>query len=193
MKKSSILQIYHSKETVFTFKDISILWGETNMDLVKSRVNYFSKTRKLYPIRRGIYAKDKNYNGLELATKIFIPSYISLETILTKEGVIFQHYKSIYVISYLSREIICDKRKYIYKKIKNDVLTNPLGLEKKESYFTATKERALLDILYLYGDYHFDNLKPINWKLCFEILPIYENKSLGKRLNSYYKIYAGHK
>lgn len=192
MKKSEILQIFRSNNTVFTFKDISLIWGETNIDLIKSKINYYVKKGELYPLRRGIYAKDKNYNKFELATKIYTPSYISLETVLQKEGVIFQLHKTIFVISYLSREITCDKENYSYKKIKNEILTNSLGLESKENYFIATKERAFLDVIYLYGTMQFDNLKSLNWKLCFDIAPIYENKNLFKRLNSFYKDYARH-
>ena len=189
MKKNDILKIFRSKSTVFTFKDISLIFGETNMDLVKSRMNYYVKTKKLYQIRKGIYSIDKNYDKLELATKIFTPSYISLETILQKEGIIFQFYKRIFIISYLTREIICDNQEYSYKKIKNNILTNTTGVERKENYFIASKERALLDTLYLYGDYYFDNLKPIDFNKCFKILEIYNNKSLEKRLN----LYARHK
>lgn len=185
MKKSNILSIYSSKNTVFTFKDIALIWEETDANLVKRRIYRYVKSGKLYPIRRGIYAKDKNYNKLELATKIYTPSYVSLETVLQKEGIVFQYYEAIFIVSYLSREIFCDNQKYIFRKIKNDVLVNNLGIEIKENYFMATKERAFLDALYLYKDYHFDNLKPLNWDLCFEIAPIYKNKKLIQLVKSY--------
>jgi len=185
MKKFDILVIYRLKNTVFTTKDIALIWRETNLDTIKARINYYVKKGKLYAIRRGIYAKDKNYNKLELATKIYTPSYISLETVLQKEGVIFQYYKAIHVISYLSREIICDNQKYIFRKIQNEVLINNLGIKREENYFMATKERAFLDALYLYKNYHFDNLKSLNWGLCFEIAPIYKSKKLIKLLKSY--------
>ncbi len=180
---SSILR---SKNTVFTFKDISLLLGETNTDLLKARINYYVKTGKLYPIRRGIYAKDKNYDKFELANKIYTPSYISMETVLQKEGVVFQHYNKIFVVTYLTREITCDEQVYSFKKLKDTVLTNSLGLIKKENYFIASRERAFMDVLYLYKNYHFDNLKVINWEACFDMLPIYGNKALGKKLEDYY-------
>lgn len=186
MKKFDILDIYRSKNTVFTTKDISLIWKETDLDTIKARINYYVKKGKLYQIRRGIYAKDENYNKFELATKIYTPSYISLETVLQKEGIIFQYYKSIYVISYLSREITCDGQKYVFKKIKDEVLTNDLGIEQKENYSIATKERAFLDALYLYKDYHFDNLEPLDWDSCFEIAKIYGQKKLLKLVKSYY-------
>lgn len=189
MKKPDILQLFRTKNTILTFKDISLIWGETDSNLVKSRINYHVKNKNLYQIRRGIYSKDKDYNKFELASKIFTPSYISLETVLYKEGIIFQFYKNIHAVSYLNREIICGKQKYTYKKIKDSILNDPEGLEDKETYFMASKERAFLDILYLYKESYFDNLKSINWDFCFELAKIYENKSLIKRMNTHYARY----
>jgi hypothetical protein len=82
MEKASILSILRREDIVFTFKDILLASGETNVPLLKRRINYYVKNKEIYPIRRGIYAKDKNYDKLELATKIFIPSYVSLEIVL---------------------------------------------------------------------------------------------------------------
>lgn len=189
MNKKDIFEIFRTKSTVFTFKEISLILGETNCNLLKRRINHYVTTGKLLSPRKGIYVKDKNYDKFELATKIYTPSYISLETVLQKEGIIFQYYKNIYVISYLNREIACDRQKYNYKKIKDSILNNIFGLEHKEAYFIASKERAFLDTLYLYKEYHFDNLKPINWDFCFELGKIYENKSLIKRINLHYARY----
>lgn len=185
MKKYDILEIYRSENTIFTTKDIALIWGETDLDTIKARINYYAKRGKLYSIRRGIFAKGKNYDKFELATKIYTPSYISLETVLQKEGIVFQYYKSIFVVSYLSREIICGNQKITYKKTKENILFNNLGIEQRKNYFIATKERAFLDTLYLYKNYHFDNLSSLNWELCSKIAPIYENKTLLKLLKSY--------
>jgi len=188
MEKASILNILRRGNTVFTFKDILLASGETNAALLKRRINYYIKKGELYPIRIGIYAKDKNYDKLELANKIFTPAYISLETVLAREGIVFQHYDQIFVVSYLSREISCDGQTYVFRRMKDTVLTNLLGIEKKSNYCIASKERAFLDTIYLNKNYHFDNLSSINWDKCFEMLPIYDNKAMAIRLNSYHKL-----
>lgn len=188
MEKDYISTLLRSNNTVFTFKELSLIWNETDVKLTKKRVYRYSKMGKLYPIRKGIYAKDKNYDKLELANKIFTPAYISLETVLSKEGIVFQHYDQIFVVSYLSREISCDGQTYVFRRMKNVVLTNSLSIEKKGNYYIASKERAFLDTIYLNKNYHFDNLSSINWDICFEMLPIYDNKAMGKRLNSYRKL-----
>jgi predicted transcriptional regulator of viral defense system len=186
MKETGLSKILRSKNTVFTFKDISLLWAETDRNLIKRRINYYVKTGKLYSIRKGLYAKDRNYNKFELATKIYTPSYISFETVLTRAGVIFQFYSQIFVASYLTREIEIDGQKYYFRKIKNIILTNHKGLEFKETYWVASPERAFLDLLYLNKNYHFDNLDPLNKEKIFEILPIYQNKVLEKRVKEIY-------
>jgi len=188
MEKASILSILREGNTVFTFKDILLSSGETNTSLLKRRINYYVKNKELYPIRKGIYAKDKNYDRLELANRIYTPSYISLETVLSREGIVFQHYEQIFLVSYLTREIICDGLKYVFRKIKDTILTNSLGVEKKGNYFIASRERAFLDTVYLNKNYYFDNLSSLDWDRCFEILHIYENKALEKRLNSYHEM-----
>lgn len=187
MQRKYLLELYKQKNTIFNLKDISLIWKETDIDILKSRVNYYVKNKQLYSVKKGIYAKSKDYNEFELATKIYKPSYISLETVLQLEGIVFQNHLSIDVVSYLSREIKCDKKKIIYKKIKNGILMNPKGLLKKENYYIASKERAVLDTLYLYKDYYFDNLRKFDWDKCFELLAIYENKKLKQRLERHYK------
>ncbi|MCX7974150.1 MAG: hypothetical protein N3B16_06555 [Candidatus Aminicenantes bacterium] len=162
--------------------------GESNASLLKRRLNYYVQKGELYPIRKGIYAKDKDYDRLELATKIYTPAYISLETVLAREGIIFQHYDRIFVVSYLSREIFCDGQIYVFRRIKDSVLMNPLGVENKGHYYIASMERAFLDTIYLNKNYHFDNLSSIDWDKCLEMVSIYESKAMAKRLNSYYKI-----
>jgi len=188
MGKSDILTLLRSKNTVFTFNDLSLVWNETDANLIKKRVYRYVKMGKLYPIRRGIYAKDKNYDKNELAIRIYTPAYISLESVLAKEGIVFQSYNKIFVVSYLTREIACDGQIYVFRRIKDTILTNSLGIERKDNYHIASKERAFLDIIYLNKNYHFDNLSSINWDECFEMLPIYDNKAMAIRLNSYYKL-----
>jgi hypothetical protein len=114
MEKASLYTILRTGRTVFTFKDILLVSGETNASRLRRRVNYYVKAKEFYPLRRGIYAKDQYYDRLELANRIFAPSYISFETVLAKEGVVFQHYDQIFVASYLTREISCDGGVYAF-------------------------------------------------------------------------------
>lgn len=187
MEKADILNILKSNNTVFSFKEILLASGESNPALLRRRIYSYIKNGQLYGIRRGLYAKDKNYNKLELATKIFIPAYVSFETVLAEAGVTFQHYSQIFIASYQTKEIDCDGQIFSFKKLKTNILNNNSGIENKGFYSIASKERAFLDIVYLNKDYHFDNLSPLDWDKVFAILPMYENKRMTKKVNQYYK------
>ncbi len=185
-KGDYINTILKSNKTVFSIKDISLLWNEENPINVKNRLNYYVRNGKLIHLRRGIYAKDKEYNRLELATKIYTPSYISFETVLSKEGVIFQFYKKIFIASYLKREIEVEDQVYSYQRMKNSVLLEGAGLKESNGYYTASKERAFLDTLYIRKEYHFDNLSSLDWEEVFRIVHIYNNKNIEKKVKEYY-------
>ncbi len=181
--------LLRSPKTIFSSKDVSLLWGEESDEVIKKRLNKYVKAGKLIRVRRGIYAKDKNYDRFELATRINTPSYISLETVLTRRGVNFQYYGNIFVASYINREIDIEGQKITFVRMKDYVLSNTTGIEHKDGIATATSERAFLDRVYVSKDYHFDNLANLNWDKVFEILPIYHNKRLEKKIKEYFKNY----
>jgi hypothetical protein len=188
--KGEYLEILlRSPKTVFSTKDAALLWREDRGDIISSRLNKYTRAGKLIRVRRGLYAKDNNYDRFELATRIYTPSYISFETILAKAGVVFQFYSQIFVASYVTREVIIDGQTFSYKRIKDSILTNHVGIETKDNYYIASPERAFLDIISLNRDYHFDNLSPLHWGKVFEILPIYKNKSMEKRVKKYQKLF----
>lgn len=186
-KGNYLTAILRSPKTVFTSKDIALLWGEQSSNSARVRLNYYVKSGDLYRIRRGLYTKNKDYNKLELATRIVSPSYVSFETVLAKEGVIFQFYSQIFVASYLTREIVIDGQAYSFKQMQKQLLTNPIGIEHKEESSIATKERAFLDTLYSNTDYHFDNPDDLDWDKIFKILPIYQNQRMTKRVKELHK------
>lgn len=181
--------LLRSSKTIFSSKDVSLLWGEDNDDIIKKRLNKYVTAGKLIRVRRGIYAKDKNYNHFELATRINTPSYISFETVLTREGVNFQYYGNIFVASYINREIDIEGQKITFVRMKDYVLSNSIGIEHKDGIATATRERAFLDRVYVSKDYHFDNLQSLDWNKVMEILPIYHNKRLEKKVKEYFNSY----
>jgi hypothetical protein len=188
--KNRILKLYKAKQTVFKAKEIALFWDENNSDQLKSSLKYYVDKGDLKRIRRGIYAKAE-YNPYEAAIKIYSPSYISFETVLRREGVIFQHYETIFVAGYLSREIkLQSGQKIIYRKMKKSLLLANGGVREEDGYFIAGKERAFLDMLYINPKYYFDNLSSIDWKKCFDLAPIYGGEKINKLIKYYKKIYA---
>lgn len=188
-KGKYIETILRSPRTIFSIKDVSLMWGEDDESIISIRLNKYQKAGKLIRVRRGFYAKDNSYNRFELATRIYTPSYISFETVLTREGINFQYYGNIFVASYLNREISVGDQNIALIYMKDYVLSNDIGIENKDGYAIASRERAFLDRIYVSKDYHFDNLTNLNWDKVFEILPIYDNKRMEKKVKEYFKSY----
>jgi hypothetical protein len=187
MKTDIILSLYNNIRTVFRLKDIALLLGETNFQSLNKKLNYYVRTGKLQNSRKGVYTKP-NYSTEELACSIYTPSYISLEYVLQKAGVIFQYDSRISAVSYLSRTIEVSGREYIFRKIKGEILTNPTGINILDNHVNiATTERAFLDLMYLNKDYYFDNLNPLSKRLVYKLLPLYQSKALTVRVNKLLK------
>lgn len=179
--------LLRSSKTVFTTRDIALLWHEPNTAAARVRLNYYTAKGDLIRLRNGIYAKNPHYSRLELATRILTPAYVSFETVLAREGVIFQYYEPIFVASYVTRQVVIDGQTYAFRMIKPPLLVDAAGIEHSAETSIASRERAFLDMLYVHDDYHFDNLRSLDWEAVFRILPIYTNQRLTRRVNSLYR------
>lgn len=188
MGKSTILSLYQVPQTVLTLKDITLILPNVPYDNLKRRIAYAVQSGHLRKIRRGVYVKE-GYDVWELANKLYAPSYISLETVLTRAGVVFQYYESIFAISYLSRTVKLDGHTVVYRRINENILLNKQGIEGQGEVAVASAERAFLDAVSLYKDYHFDNLHSLNWDKIMELKDIYESRALVKRVKEYYQDY----
>ncbi|OGC52110.1 hypothetical protein A2982_01285 [candidate division WWE3 bacterium RIFCSPLOWO2_01_FULL_39_13] len=170
-----------SSKTVFTTRDFGNVWGYTHYDSLLERVEYFTKTNKLKKLRKGLYAiEGRKINEFELANKIRTPSYISFETVLHKEGVIFQWDRRITLASKESLQMEINGYKIVFRQVKDSVLLNKTGINEESNYFIASKERALLDMLYISSSFQVDNLRGIDFDAVENLLPIYGQKKLNK-------------
>lgn len=179
-------KILKSWKTVFTYNDIQTILWISNKFTIKS---FFVRWIKLWifqNISKWIYALQK-FDNLELATKLKKNSYISFETVLKKEWVIFQDYgNSIFVASdqSINKQIL--NKQFTYLKLKNSILTNPIWIANKWNYMIASAERAICDRLYLSPGYYLDNLENIDKEKLQEISLIY-NKRVILEVNNLIK------
>ena len=177
-----VFAVYKDKRTVFRLNDVALLVGESNFQSLNKKLNYYVHTGKLKNPRRGIYTK-LEYNPEELACNIYTPSYISLEYVLQKSGIIFQYDSGITAVSYLSRSIEVTGKNFLFRKIKGEVLVNTAGINRHENHVNiASAERAFLDLMYLNTEFYCDNLNPLNRQIAYKILSIYKSKSLSERV-----------
>lgn len=59
IKGDYLSTILRSSKTIFSFKDLALLWGGAITNADRVRVNYYVKSHDLYRIRHGFYAKIK--------------------------------------------------------------------------------------------------------------------------------------
>jgi hypothetical protein len=176
-----ILSVFSDTRSVFSLNDVAMLIGESDFKKLNERLNYYVRRGKLLRPRKGIYVKN-GYNPEELACTLYTPSYISLEYVLQKAGIVFQYDERITAVSYLSRNVDVEGRTYAYRKIKSEILIVTQGIIQAGNINIATPERAFLDLMYLNAAYYFDNLNPLDKNLITKLLPAYNSKTLTARV-----------
>ena len=168
-----IKKLIDSNNTVFTVSELKILFNikdPTQLNHIMQRMKNQDIVKNLW---YGIWALN-DYDKLELWSKLRKNSYISLEYVLQKNGIIFQSYEKTITLVWsntFTKEI--DGLTFEYHKIKPSILTNPLWLVYTWKYYIATPERAICDMIYLYKNISFDNIKPLNAELLSELSTIY--------------------
>ena len=185
-QENIMIGLSESPRTAFNTKSIALLLNEKRGISLTKKLNYYVKKGLLLNPRKGIYAKKKN-NPEELAGLVFVPSYISLQYVLQKAGVIFQYDSAITSVSYLSREIEMLNQTYRYRQIKKEILYNLEGIEQHDNINIATTERAILDMMYLNSECYFDNLNAVSKKRIKQLLPIYQSQRLTERVDELFK------
>lgn len=185
-QENIILGLSELSRTAFNTKSIALLLNEKRDASLTKKLNYYVQKGLLLNPRKGIYTK-RNYNPEELAGLVFVPSYISLEYVLQKAGVIFQYDSAITSVSYLSREIEMCGQTFRYSQIKGEILYNLEGIEQRDNINIATPERALLDMMYLHSECYFDNINAVNKKRVMQLLPVYQSQRMNERVKELFK------
>ncbi len=159
-----------------TRSELGVLLDKSGKNLDK-KVLSLIKNKYLIPLKKGLYTttiyKIKSPAGFEeyLANIIYYPSYLSLEYVLSKEGVIPE---SVYVYTSITskttRFFENEIGKFSYRKI-SDRLFDGFTLKDFESGLKikiASKSKALFDFFYLKPfenmELEIDDLR-INWEV----------------------------
>lgn len=108
----------------------------------------------LLRLKRNFYAIQERWNHLSgenaflVANILEVPSYISLTTALSFYEITTQVQRDFYESISIKRtkEIVAGDRTFTFTKVKKELYG---GFERKNGYFIATEEKALLDALYL--------------------------------------------
>ncbi len=183
LQNQLLLDLYKDKASVFTMQGIAMAYGQgLDRDTVKSRMIGYVKKGEILNPRKGIYAKP-GYDEKELACLLYTPSYISLEYVLQRAGIVFQYSDEITSVGNLSRSVEIDGKVYRYRKIKGEILIDTTGIIREGNVNIASPERAFLDTLYLDSNYYFDNPSSLDKQKVLSLLPIYNSKTLEQRVS----------
>lgn len=170
------LSILSSARTVFTIQQLMMLTSNFDKNSLCKSLKYYKDKGMIKSPRKGIYTKI-NYNPLELACSINEPSYLSLQYVLSRAGVVFQYSERITCVSAVSRTLVVDGNTFEFRRINPVLWSDYRGIEERGGYLVASPERALVDMLYLYpGITFFDNIGILDKK---------EVKSLSRAYNNY--------
>ncbi len=149
-------------KTFFTTLDIANLLGCT-LESARVFCSRYTKKEIFIKLRNGLYVlaiKWKNFTAediFKISAFLRVPSYISLATALSYYGITTQiqqnYFESITTKSTKQYEV--NGLIFKYCKINEKLFNN---YNKMDGFFISTKEKAFIDMVYLYsfGKYSFD-------------------------------------
>lgn len=159
-------------QRLFHTQDLALLWGITNRNTLYTTIRRYSDKGILIPIHKGFYSTvpmqkiDERRLGLSY---LHTYGYISTETVLIQNGIIFQQSNTITIVSSISKKFSLGGKNYLSRSVSDRFLYNSFGISKIDGIYVASIERAVADILYFQPKYYFDNHKGINWQKAREL------------------------
>lgn len=167
MNKISLL--IQQSQKIFHTSDLKIIWGIYNSSTLYQTIYRLTKKGNIFRIQKGLYSivPIKQLDPTEIGFRAINNfSYLSTESVLSKNGIINQSPSKITFISNLSTNFTINNQSYLVRQLKPQCLNNSLGITQSEKgIFIANTERAVADMLYFQPNYHFDADSIINWKL----------------------------
>lgn len=159
-------------EKLFHTADLGLIWGIENKNTLYTTIKRYVKKGILIPIHKGFYATVPlaKINPLKLALGYLHQfAYLSCESVLIREGVIFQQENYYTLVSSVSQKFSLAGHSFLIRKMKDEFLYNDAGIVEKDKLKIASLERAVFDMIYFNPHFYFDNPKKINWRRVKEI------------------------
>ncbi|PIP27900.1 MAG: hypothetical protein COX29_04050 [Candidatus Moranbacteria bacterium CG23_combo_of_CG06-09_8_20_14_all_35_22] len=190
----------------FETKELRLILGSdfTSTTLVNLK-NWVNKNY-LIMLRRGLYAIAEELDDVDLmafATKIYQPSYVSMEMALSFYGIIPEAVFTVTsVTTRKTKEFRTVKGNFSYQKIKKVAFggyeTKKIG---KISFNLALPEKAIVDFLYLnrnilngqaeqFSEYRFNEDFKYDAKKMLDFAKAFQNKKVLFLTNNFIKHYA---
>jgi len=153
-------------EMVFYGDDLANLWDIYDKNTLYTTLKRYTAQGLIYRVFRGLYAikpidkLDPFLLGTKAAGEF---SYVSTETILSKEGIILQNVGQLTLVGQKSKKFAIARNDYKVRQLADMYLFNPVGIIEVNGARVATLERAMADLLYFNSRAHFDARQLIDW------------------------------
>jgi predicted transcriptional regulator of viral defense system len=145
--ESLVNKLEKINKTYFTFKDIQKV-SQQDPSVLKVSIFNLIKKGKLMRLKKGFYILESQNLDLEkIGQQLYSPSYISCEYALGKYGILNQKpYTYTFITTNKTKNLLIANQAISYQQIKKDLF---FGFENINGILIASKEKALLDQLYL--------------------------------------------
>jgi predicted transcriptional regulator of viral defense system len=157
-----LIKLRNIKKSYFGYEELARTLGISTAS-ARVTASRYVKMGALMRIKRNLYVRSESWDTATKEDKFIIaslgetPSYISLMTALDYYGITTQMQRDFFESVAVQRTKTISVRGTVfrYSKISSDLY---FGFEKKDGFFIATPEKALLDAVYLisYGRYALD-------------------------------------
>lgn len=142
------------KMPIFHTYQVERLFGNESKNLINTQLSRMAKRGDLVRLKRGVYRlAEAEVDELVLASWLYKPSYISLESVLQMMGVIPEVVgKVTSVTTVTSKEIKTGEGVFLYSKIAKELFFGYKKIRDEKSglyYNLAETEKALLDWIYI--------------------------------------------
>ena len=152
---------------LFHSGDLAVLWGISNKNTLYTTIKRYVQKGVLIPVYKGLYSviPISKIDPYALGVSVIHGfTYLSTETVLANNGIIFQTIYPYTFIAGLSKKTRIKDYIFLFRRMKPEYLHNMAGISNQNGVLIASPERAVADMLYFNKKYHFDSSDKIDWK-----------------------------
>lgn len=171
-KDKKIASLLRDGRELYHTQDLGVLWGISKENTLHTTIKRYIAGGILFRVHKGLYSVKKisQIDRVKLGlSSLHRYGYLSTESVLVKDGIIFQNIKYITFVSSISKRFKINNTYFLVRKMNPKYLHNNAGIYMKNNQRTASTERAVADMLYFNPKYHFDGKNIIDWEKVKEI------------------------
>jgi len=148
LNKLQIIETLHSKHiSLITPKDYQRIFKIQNTNTAYKSLQRLRTCGLLDRIKDGLYLlKNSGLHDFTIANAIICPSYVSLESALSRYGILSQFPFTVTSITFKKSREIQYIKTYEYTRVSPFLY---FGFQKESGYLIASPEKALIDMIYL--------------------------------------------